>query len=112
LTAPSTPHRRAPPGLHEDGGRSPPIRPVGQTPSILTPYYNSVSEDAKICARKGARNAPAIDADLARIVQAWPALPAAIRRAVVAMIGAVGDTTAGQRARRDALRAERPEGDI
>jgi hypothetical protein len=65
-----------------------------------------------IDARNSARNAPAIDADLAQLVEAWPTLPAAIRRAVVAMSGAADDTTAGPVARRDALRAEPAEGTI
>ena len=40
----------------------------------------------------GAENGP-IDPDLARVIEAWPKLPAAIRAGVLAMIDAA-DTTA------------------
>lgn len=39
------------------------------------------------CGALGAREAPA-DPDLAAVVDAWPTLPAAIKSAILAMIGA------------------------
>ena len=33
---------------------------------------------------------PAVDYDLARVVASWPALPAAIKAAVMALVGATG----------------------
>jgi hypothetical protein len=35
---------------------------------------------------------PPADADLARVVEAWPSLPEAIRRAVLALVETVGKT--------------------
>jgi hypothetical protein len=45
---------------------------------------------------------PLLDADLDRVVAAWPGLKEAIRRAVLALIGAVSTTPAEKPAGRDA----------
>jgi hypothetical protein len=51
------------------------------------------SKGAAQGAAVGAENAP-IDADLARVVEAWPSLPAALRAAVLAIIDAADKTAA------------------
>jgi hypothetical protein len=45
-----------------------------------------VAHESRIAADSGARESAAIDPDLAVIIAAWPTLPVAIRRAMVALV--------------------------
>jgi hypothetical protein len=48
------------------------------------------------CGALGAQNAP-LDPDLAAVVDAWPALPAAIKAGILAMVQAAGGITGKDR---------------
>jgi hypothetical protein len=62
-----------------------PQRKVGSDDTLR--HTSPAGRSAGRSGGQGEGGAP--DADLARIVEAWPALPAAIRRAVLALVGTV-----------------------